>query len=161
MNRKPIVEIHLCLRLLNEAYEQHAWHGPNLRGSLRGVSAVEASWRPAPKRHNIWEIVIHAAYWKYIVRRRLLGEKKGTFPLKGSNWITRPVQVNEAQWHADICLLNEMHTSLYTTVLHLKPSDLHKKPTGSKVSHASIISGIACHDIYHAGQIQLLKRLMR
>ena len=75
---KPAKEIHLLLQLIDEAYEKRAWQGTNLRGSLRGLTAQEAAWRPAPERHNIWEIVLHAAYWKYIVHRRLLGEKKGS-----------------------------------------------------------------------------------
>ena len=67
----------LFLQLIDEAYKNRAWHGTNLRGSIRGLSAQQAAWRPAPTRHNIWEIVVHTAYWKYVVRRRLLGEKKG------------------------------------------------------------------------------------
>ena len=78
-------EIHLLLRMLDEAYSVKTWHGPNLKGSLRGLTAVTAAWRPGPKRHNIWEVAVHAAYWKYVVRRRLLGEKRGSFELKGSN----------------------------------------------------------------------------
>ena len=53
-------EIQLLLQLIGEAYEQRAWQGTNLRGSIRGLTAQEAAWRPAPDRHNIWEIVVHA-----------------------------------------------------------------------------------------------------
>ena len=70
----------LILTLLDEAYEERTWHGPNLRQSLRGVSARQAARRPAPGRHNIWELAVHAAYWKYAVRRRLTGEKQGREP---------------------------------------------------------------------------------
>ena len=82
--------VDLLVRLLDQAYERRSWHGPNLRGSVRGVSAAVAAHRPAEGRHNIWEVALHAAYWKYVVRRRLLGEKRGSFPLKGSNWFPRP-----------------------------------------------------------------------
>src|SRR5437899_12362197 len=58
----------LVLALLDEAYERKTWHGPNLKQSLKGVSMVEAAWRPGPGRHNIWEVALHAAYWKYTVR---------------------------------------------------------------------------------------------
>jgi hypothetical protein len=91
-------EVELLLCILEEAYEKQARHGPNLRGSLRGVSVEQAAWRPDPQRHNIWEIAVHAAYWKYAVRRRLQGEKRGTFPLKGSNWFERPEEASEAAW---------------------------------------------------------------
>jgi len=158
---KTTLEIHLLLRLIDEAYQKHAWQGSNLRGSLRGLTAHEAAWRPAPGRHNIWEIVVHTAYWKYIVRRRLLGEKKGSFPLKGSNWIKRPIVMSENAWREDIRLLDEVHHSLRKAITLLKPLDLNRKPASSKFTNASIISGIASHDIYHTGQIQLIKRLMK
>ena len=158
---KSTKEIHFLLQLVDEAYEKRAWQGTNLRGSIRGLTAQEAAWRPVPERHNIWEIIVHAAYWKYIVRRRLLGEKKGSFPLKGSNWIKRPIVMSENAWREDIHLLDEIHHSLCQAIAQLKPSDLSKQPAGSKFTNASIISGIACHDVYHTGQIQLLKRLMK
>ena len=75
-------EIEVILTVLDQAFDKKSWHGTNLRGSLRGVTHVQASWRPSPDRHNIWELTLHTAYWKYIVRRRLLGEPRGSFPLK-------------------------------------------------------------------------------
>jgi hypothetical protein len=71
------------LASLEEAFDRRSWHGTNLRGAIRGLSLDQAAWRPGPARHNIWELVLHAAYWKYAVRRRLTGDKRGTFPLKG------------------------------------------------------------------------------
>lgn len=70
-------EIQLLLDVIDQAYDHHAWHGTNLKSSLRRLTPAEAAWRPGGKRHNIWELVVHAAYWKYTVRRRLLGEKRG------------------------------------------------------------------------------------
>jgi hypothetical protein len=57
--------VELLVRLLDQAYDRKSWHGPNLRGSIRGLDPAVAAWRPAPGRHCIWEIVVHAAYWKY------------------------------------------------------------------------------------------------
>jgi uncharacterized damage-inducible protein DinB len=159
--KKTNTQVRLFLQLIDEAYKSKAWHGANLSGSIHGLSAQQAAWRPLSTRHNIWEIVIHCAYWKYIVRRRLLGEKKGSFPLKGSNWIKRPRELNEKAWRDDMRMLDEMHQSMREVIIQLKPSDLNQKPAGSKFTISSIISGIACHDVYHAGQIQLLKRLMK
>src|SRR5436309_5751897 len=88
--RRASPEIALLLHLLDEAYGKKAWHGPNLRGALRRLAAAEASWRPQAKRRSIADIVVHAAYWKYAVRRRLRGDKRGSFPLKGSNWFGLP-----------------------------------------------------------------------
>jgi len=152
-------EIGLLLRLIDEAYEKKAWHGPNLRGSIRGLDAQRAAWRPGPNRHNIWEIVVHAAYWKYAVRRRMLGERRGSFPLKGSNWFVRPTSLTEKAWRDDITLLGDMHRKMRAAVAAFSAKDLDRIPRGSKVSNAAIIYGIALHDVYHAGQIQLLKRL--
>lgn len=154
-----IPEIKELLRLLDEGYERQTWHGPNLRGSLRGVSAEEASKRPGPGRHNIWEEAVHAAYWKYVVRRRILGEKRGSFPLKGSNWFKRPGP--GAEWAADLKLLAESHRRLRDAVASLSLRDLSKRALGSRFTIRASVSGIAFHDVYHAGQIQLLKRLVR
>jgi hypothetical protein len=152
-------EIALLLRLLDEAYSTKAWHGPNLKGSLRGVAAEMAAWRPGPKRHNIWEIAVHAGYWKYAVRRRLTNEKRGSFALSGSNWFRRPVEVSEQAWRQDLKLLDTEHLKLRETVEGLNRSELEFLPQGRKVSNVTLIYGVACHDVYHAGQIQLLKRL--
>jgi uncharacterized damage-inducible protein DinB len=154
-------EIRQLLHQIDESYEKKAWHGPNLRGSIRGLSAKQAAWRPGNGRHNIWEIVVHAAYWKYIVRRRLLEEKRGSFPLKGSNWFARPEAISEEAWREDIQLLEAVHRVLREAIAKLKPADLAVIPQGSKNSNLVTISGIASHDVYHAGQIQLIKRLMK
>jgi hypothetical protein len=152
-------EIDLLLSLLDEAYRRRAWHGTNLRGSIRGLTAKEAAWRPGPNRHNIWEIAIHAAYRKYAVRRRLLREKRGSFPLKGSNWIVRPEEASEKAWQSDLHMLDRMHSSMVEAIARIKPSSLARTPAGKKT--ASLLYGIACHDVYHAGQIQLIKKLMK
>jgi hypothetical protein len=148
------------LSLVDESYSAKAWHGPNLRGSIRGVTFREAARRPAPRRHNIWEIVVHCAYWKYIVRRRTLGANKGTFPLKGSNWFRRPLEPTAAAWKRDIALLEQCHREMIRALQTLNDGALKRKPAGSKVTHAAIIRGIASPDVYHAGQIQLIKRLV-
>jgi uncharacterized damage-inducible protein DinB len=151
--------IQLLLQVIDQAFDRQSWHGPNLRGSIRGVSPTLAAWRPADQRHSIAEQVVHAAYWKYVVRRRLLGEKRGSFPLKGSNWFARPAPLSAAAWEADIALLEETHDTLRSAIATLDPAALEHKGSASKVSNLKLITGIAAHDLYHAGQIQLLKRL--
>ena len=147
------------LLIIDQAYNRRSWHGTNLRGSIRGVTPEQAAWRPGRNRHNIWEIVVHAAYWKYVVRRRLTGEHRGSFPLTGSNWFRRPEQVSKASWQADIRLLDQAHSTMRDAVAALSMKELHRTRAGSTNSNFSLISGIAAHDLYHAGQIQLLKRL--
>ena len=147
------------LAIIDQAYNRQSWHGTNLRGSLRQVSAGQAAWRPGRQRHNIWEIVVHAAYWKYVVRRRLTGEARGSFPIKGSNWFQRPQDSSESAWQADLTLLDQFHQSMRDVIAALPTSELDQTLAGSKTSNFALISGIAAHDLYHAGQIQLLKRL--
>jgi uncharacterized damage-inducible protein DinB len=154
-------EVKLLLAMLDEAFERNAWHGPNLRGSLRGVTARQAAWRPAPGRHSIWELAVHAAYWKYAVWRRLAGEKRGSFAHKGSNWFPSTSSASERAWRADLALLAAEHARLRAAVARLSPSDLPKKAGGSRRTVATLVYGVASHDVYHTGQISLLKRLWR
>jgi hypothetical protein len=144
----------LVLALLEEGYSKKTWHGPNLRQSLKGVSAKQASWRPAPGRHNIWELAVHAAYWKYVSRRRIEGGKRGSFALKGSNFFPRPEKgkTTDAAWRADLALLEREHQALELAVRRVI-----KTPRAKKLLPA--LYGVAFHDVYHAGQIRLLRRL--
>jgi uncharacterized damage-inducible protein DinB len=151
--------VQACLRLLDEAYNRQAWHGPNLRGSLRGIEPAQAAWRPATGRKNIWEIAVHAAYWKYCCRRRLTGEKRGSFPLVGSNWFERADPGDRGQWRADLKLLDQMHRELRDVVAAFPAERLFATIAGTKHTPLRLIQGIALHDVYHAGQIQTLKRL--
>ena len=152
-------EVGLVLTILDQAYDHPSWHGTNLRGSIRRVSLEQAAWRPGPQRHNIWETMVHAAYWKYTAWRRLTGTKRGSFPLEGSNWFHRPQETTEQAWRSDTALLERMHALLREAVGRLSTGDLYATPRGSKVSNFALLSGVAAHDLYHAGQIQLLKRL--
>ena len=145
----------LILALLDESYFRKTWHGPNLKQSLKGVTAKQAAWRPAPDRHNIWELAVHSAYWKYAVRRHIEGGKRGSFVLKGSNFFHRPERgkATEAMWRADLELLANEHRLLREAIRRVL-----KTPRARKLLPA--IYGIAFHDVYHAGQIRLLRRLM-
>ena len=155
----------LVLALLEESYSRKTWHGPNLRQSLKGVSAKQAAWRPAPGRHNIWELTLHAAYWKYAVRQRLVGGKGRDFPLKGRNWFPSPAGVTGAaaqkEWKQTVALLDREHDALCTVVADFPVARLERPVLRSRWSVFDSILGTAFHDIYHAGQIQLLKRMQK
>ena len=164
MDQTPSID--LLLRTIDQGYDRKSWHGTTLRGSLRGVSAEEAAWRPGPDRHNIWELAVHAAYWKYSVLRRLRGGERGSFPLEGSNWFPRPVDPgslgdpgDDRAWKQDLSLLGQMHRDLRAAVATLTEEDLLKVPAGGATTVSDLVVGVAFHDIYHAGQIQLIKRL--
>ena len=145
----------LVLALLDEAYEKKTWHGPNLKQSIKGVTAKQAARRPGPGRHNIWEVTLHAAYWKYAVRRRIEGGKRGSFVLEGSNFFARPERgkLNETAWSADKKLLECEHQALRLAV-----AKVLRTARGARLVRQ--LYGVSFHDIYHAGQIRLLRRLM-
>ena len=149
-------EIRILLDLFDEAFDKKSWHGPNLRGSLRGVGAEEAARRPGQDRHNVWELALHAAYWKYVVRRRITREKRGSFALEGSNFFARPVKLSEAAWKADIAILEAEHKKLRAVIAGLSRKG-HSAAKWRKLLH--LIRGAAAHDLYHAGQIRLLRRM--
>jgi len=155
----PAVE--LLLDLLAEAFNLRSWHGTNLRGAVRRIDAAAAAWRPGPGRHNIQEIVVHAAYWKYAVRRRLTGGKRGSFPLAGSNWFPRADGPDAALWAYDVSLMDREHAALVAAVAGLPASRLERCLGASAWTAAALVRGAAAHDLYHAGQIQLIKTLYR
>ena len=150
-NRLPSTDA-LLMEIFEEGYDRKTWHGPNLKGSLRGVTAKGAAWRPGPGRHNIREVLLHAAYWKYAVRRRLLGGVRGSFSISGSNWFDRPGTLTEGTWRKERALLDEEHRRLRRAIAAVLQSRSRKIPT-------AMIFGVAFHDVYHAGQIRLLRRL--
>ncbi len=147
------------LDFLDEAFNRRSWHGTNLRGSIRGLSAAVASRRTTASRHTIAELVVHCAYWKYSVRRRLLDQPRGEFPLKGSDWFTLPDTPTDADWKGYVKLLASEHDQLRAAVASFDAARLEQVPAGGKVPFDMLIRGVALHDVYHAGQIQVIKRV--
>jgi len=153
--------IDLLLEVLDQAFDQKGWHGTTLRGSLRGLTPEEALWRPAPGRHNIWELALHTAYWKYAVRRRLAGDALGSFDRKPSNWPEPPDPADLRAWKRDVAFLDGEHRKLREVVAALSVGDLARRSPKGTWTSAQEIHGVAAHDLYHTGQIQLIKRLMK
>jgi hypothetical protein len=139
------------------------WHGgPTPVGALRGVGADEAWWRPAPRRKSIWALALHIAYWKYAVRRLLEGGERGGFPRSPSNWPLPPDSADPARWSEDVALLKAEHTRLVQAAAAVGPERLGRRPPSSRRwTYGDLVVGIALHDAYHTGQIQLMKRLYR
>lgn len=153
-------EIELLLDVIDRAWSRKSWHGPNLKWALRGVSAEEALWRPGEGRHSIHELVLHLTYWKQRSLAKLSGGVARAFPYEGRDWFTAPESPDGARWRRDLALLARTHGALRSAVAALRPRDLRLKPAGWKYTTLEIVEGIAAHDLYHAGQIQLVKRLM-
>ena len=96
-------QIAFLLQLIDQAYDQPTWHGPNLTGALKGVKPEEALWRPAEDRHNIWEYALHCAYWKHMATRHLRGDlSRGNFPRKPANFPALPENPTATAWKADL-----------------------------------------------------------
>lgn len=151
------------------------WHGgPTPLGALRGVTAEQAHWAPTPKRKSIWQLALHIAYWKYAVRRRLEASTRPVarssvepaagprFPRSPANWPAPPAAADRRAWIRDQVLLREEHERLLAAVRAVPAARLGTRPPGAKRwTYGELILGIATHDAYHTGQIQLLKRLWR
>lgn len=146
------------LRALDESHSKNAWHGPNLKVALKGLTPEEAAWRPNPERHNIWEILLHTAYWTHIVSRRVTGEAS-SFPEKGKDWFPRPRELSESALQEDLALLEAQHRHLREIVQDLPATALLEPVKTGKGTVFDNALGIAFHHVYHAGQIRLLKKL--
>lgn len=142
---------------LDRAYDGRSWHGPNLKSALRGLTPAVAFFRPGPERHSVYDLALHAAYWKYVVRRRLSGEKRGSFAIPGSNFFLAPARPSAKELSTALSVLASEHRALRAFVEEA-PAGLFAAKFGHWTGEA-MISGAAAHDLYHAGQIQLVKKL--
>ena len=138
------------------------WHGgPTVVGAIRGLSARDALWRPAPDRHSIWELALHIAYWHHSVTRRLRGGAREGFPRSPANWPAVPDRPDEAAWKRDCALVRAKHLEVAATIRAVPASTYGRRPLGNrKWTVAETILGAAQHEAYHTGQIQLVKRLL-
>jgi hypothetical protein len=143
-------------RVLKEGYGPGAWHGPDLKAALADINPALAFWRPAPGRHNIAEIALHHAYCARGVRAQLSGRAADPFVLAGEDWF----DVGDAKtlsWPRIQAALESEQQRLSGLV-----DDIEAGKVVSPVADAerfNLVLGITCHAIYHAGQIQLIKRL--
>jgi hypothetical protein len=147
----------IATRILREGYGEGAWHGPDLKAALADVTTVLAFWRPAPGRHNIAEITVHHAYTVHGVRAKLSGEVE-PFVLNGEDWFDVP-DSSTLTWSKIRELVELEHQRLEEAV-----SAAGSKGAGSSQSETErfdLVLGITCHAVYHAGQIQLIKRLAK
>ena len=143
-------------RTLEEGYGPGAWHGPDLKAALADVDADAAFWRPASDRHSIAEIAVHHAYHVHNVRSRLLGEEPSPFLLAGDDWFALP-SAADLSWTQIQGLVETGHTRVTEAVRDIA-SGRARSPL-SAADQFDLVLGITSHAVYHAGQIQLLKRL--
>lgn len=155
-------EVHRILDELQREHEGDPWHGSPLRSILDGITHQQAASRPVPNAHSIWELVLHMTAWKGEVRRRLGGAPAGE-PQEG-DWpaIGEPTA---QRWQAALARLEAVHRNLLASIrevaehkLFEPTNDPRNRETGSGVSVYVLLHGIVQHDVYHAGQIALLKK---
>lgn len=151
--------VRCLIETLERAYRAKSWHGTGLRGSLRRVPVEARLWRPGPERPNAWELMVHAAYWKYIVLKALEPEAGHAFGERGSNFFLREEGLGEADWKEDLARLDGFHLRVLGAAARLRPADLDQPARGRAESAFTLLAGLAAHDLHHAGQVQLIRKL--
>ena len=150
-------ELRRILDQMDRAFSGDAWHGPSLMHVLEGIRAEEASKHAVPNAHSIWEIVHHIGAWNRIVRQRLDGDAVKI--TAEQDW--PPVwEVSETAWKRALENLCESRAALRKLVENLKDDQLEEKLTASSVSRYTALHGLIQHDLYHAGQIAILKKAL-
>jgi uncharacterized damage-inducible protein DinB len=140
---------------LHRAYAGGAWHGPALRELLNGVTAKQAAARPLAGTHSIWQLVLHITAWKKAVRQRVMEKVVELSPRE--DW--PPVgKASAAAWRRTLKALDRAHRQLEATVARLPESRLKRIVPGRKHTVYFLLHGLVQHDLYHAGQIALLKK---
>jgi len=152
---RPTIADGLHERILNEGYGPGAWHGPDLKAAIADVSSETAFWRPGAVRHNIAEIALHHAYCVHSVQAKLSGLDAEPFVFEDDDWFN--LSTPRISWPAIVDVVDREQKHLATTV-----ADISAGRTTSPLSESErfdLVLGITCHAVYHAGQVQLIKRL--
>jgi uncharacterized damage-inducible protein DinB len=153
-------EIDRILDLMDRAFSGDAWHGPSLVSALEGLSAEDASKHAIRGAHSIWELVHHLGSWNAIVLHRLKGEDVEVTTER--DW--PPVwEVSETAWQRAVGNLLESHQRFRDFVAGIPDDQLGEKyqtTSGSNTSRYVVLHGVIQHNLYHAGQIVLLRKAL-
>ncbi len=148
-------EIDRIIDQIRRAYDGDAWHGPPLRAILADVSAETASAEPIRGAHSIREIVRHITFWYDGVRRRIGGEVVEADEVE--QW-PGAIDGGEEGWQRELADLERAHAALLETVGQLGVEDLERPVPGMPYNVYILLHGLVQHNLYHAGQIALLKK---
>jgi hypothetical protein len=143
-------------RILDEGYGRGAWHGADMKDALADISAALAFWRPAERDHNIAEIALHHAYCVRTVRGRLSAQALEPFLLEGDDWFALSSESGPT-W-TDIRELVEAEQRQLASIIAEIAAGRSQAPLSIAETFDNVL-GITCHAIYHAGQVQLIKKL--
>jgi uncharacterized damage-inducible protein DinB len=143
---------------LRLALEGEAWHGPSVLETLAGVSAEQASRHPIRDAHSIWELVLHISSDYTLVLRRLAGDRRQLTPAEA--WPPCPPATAE-NWQHAVEALRQLNQQLRQAVRAF-PAERLDQPLVPDVSYTAYTQfiGVTQHNLYHAGQISLLKRAL-
>jgi uncharacterized damage-inducible protein DinB len=144
---------------VGRSFEGEAWHGPALAELLADVTAAEAAARPLPMCHSIWEIVSHLTGWRGAATVALEGEALPGEPPDG-DW-PGPGEATRDAWDRALARLTEGHRRLREAIARQPEERLAETVPGRDYSFYRLLHGIVQHDLYHAGQIALLKKALR
>jgi DinB superfamily len=156
MNTSSVVGIES--RVLNEGYGPGAWHGADLKAALADVTPPLAFWRPVAGRHNIAEIALHHAYCTRAVQSQITGRSAEPFVLPGEDWFD-VTDGSTLPWPKILRVVEAEQQRLGAVVADIEAGKV-TSPL-AETERFNLVLGITCHAIYHAGQIQLIKRLRR
>jgi uncharacterized damage-inducible protein DinB len=158
MKRKPMAALSEPARIadqLRRAFDGDAWHGPALLELLADVDAATAAAKPLPDVHSIWELVLHVAAWDGAALRRLSGEKCQP---KGAANFPPVIDPTPVAWRKAVAAMKSTHQSLVRTVAALPESRLHDRVPGKRYDFYHMLHGMVQHELYHAGQVAILKK---
>lgn len=150
------VDSTLVARVLNEGYGPGAWHGPDLKAALVDVTPAQAYWRPAPGRHSIAEVALHHAFTVRTVSAKLTSVPAEPFVLTGEDWFEVRDEATLG-WTRILAIVDSEQLRLSELVRDIEAGTVASPLPAAE--RFALVLGITCHASYHAGQIQLLKRL--
>jgi hypothetical protein len=150
-----LLEIRRLEDQLNRSVRGEAWHGPALQELLRDVSFERAAARPLEDAHGIWEIVLHVTAWIDTAQRRMEGTAVELSPAEDWPEIAAPT---EAAWKIALDELEAAHEKLRGAIAALDPERLDEPVPGKPYSFYFLLHGVMQHNLYHAGQIAILKK---
>lgn len=131
-----------------------------MRRATEGLTAKQAGWRPGGETNTIWQTVNHLAFWKGLVARRIGGAPLSEERISNMATFGPPGDpADEPGWQAALIALSTSHQALTAAVERLQDSDLALPPPGEDTPLGDLLTGLTLHDLYHLGQIVLIRKL--
>jgi uncharacterized damage-inducible protein DinB len=141
---------------LRRSYEGNAWHGPALLELLEGVTAERASEKPVPGAHSVWELVLHLEAWERMAQTTLQGHPYVSMT-GDADW--PPVhETTPDAWQGALERLQATTSKLVETIRQMDDAKLDEKVAGKEFTYYVLLNGVVHHNLYHGGQIALLKK---